>query len=148
MNKRTIYRVKKFIPFECPKCQNSFAKANDDFILLLGDIVNGSKMPRAYNLHDVIICKECDNFTARVLIEERNVFEEKEAKRLVNEDGFTTIDIGTAGGEFTEKELRIVHALGHGIKVLDNDQRKNYFIIPLNKENKDGSAEKDSEQTG
>ena len=84
-----LWQVEKFVPLFCHKCNRKFNRQNDDFTIFLGDIIEGSKVPRKTPGHDVIVCKHCQNFTARVWLQVRVVKTKGEAESLVAKDGFT-----------------------------------------------------------
>lgn len=115
-NGRPTYLVEKFVPTECPKCRRRFRVPNRDFIMLFGDIIRGKRVWRIVNWrYDIIVCSGCRNFTARVKIETRRVFNLTEAQSLVRDVGFTAIWRGRAFGRDAEVTDNTVHPLGLGL---------------------------------
>lgn len=113
---RPIYIVEKFVPTCCPKCRRRFGAPNRDFVLFLGDIVRGERVPRTVDWrYDIIVCSGCRNLTARVKIETRRVFDLAEARSLVQDVGFTAIWRGLAFGADAEVVEHAVHPLGLGL---------------------------------
>lgn len=102
-----LWQVEKFVPLFCPKCNRKFSRQNHDFIIFLGDIVEGSKVPRKTPGYDIIVCKHCKNFTARVWLQVRTVSKKKEAEDLTKEDGFTNVHSIEAFGVDTEPTVHI-----------------------------------------
>ena len=91
MVERELRQVDKFIPRNCPRCNHKFDMQNDDYVIFFGDIIEGSKIPRSTPGYDIIICKNCDNYTARVWLRTRTVETLEEAQRLVATEGFVNI---------------------------------------------------------
>lgn len=84
----TMYSVEKFLPTKCPKCQHTFNKENEDWVLLFGDIVDGKKVVRKTSGYDIIFCSQCENYTARVMLESYTLFKAEDAQKLLAEKGF------------------------------------------------------------
>ncbi len=113
---RPVYVVEKFVPRECPKCRRRFQVPNRDFVLFLGDIVEGKRVPRIVDaLHDLIVCRGCRNVTARVKIETQRVWSRAEAQSLRDDLGFTAIWCGLAFGVGAEVAEDTVYPLGLGL---------------------------------
>ena len=115
MKKRVIYRVQKFVPHECPKCSQPFIDECKSFWLLLGKVLDGKKVPIIHQNYDVIVCGNCNNYTARVMIEECQVFEKERAELLLENEDFTLYSRGCGYGTHAQKELHILHPLGCGL---------------------------------
>ena len=98
---KKMFRVEKFIPTECPKCKSPFREEARDYIRLFGDIVEGQKVVRETTGHDIIICKKCENITARVMIEACQVFDRNKAVALLRE-GFVNLQLVQAFGNHAE----------------------------------------------
>jgi hypothetical protein len=88
---RTMYQVEKFIPSECPKCRKVFGTEAIDYVLRLGDIVDGKKQIRTTKGYDIIICKHCRNETARVYLESAIFRKKEKAEQFIKEKGFTNL---------------------------------------------------------
>ncbi len=95
---KTMYRVEKFLPAECPKCRTRFQNQNEDWELLLGDVVNGRKVVRETAGYDVIVCAHCQNHTARFLLETCQLFDRRKAEDLVEKEGFVNLTEVRASG--------------------------------------------------
>jgi hypothetical protein len=93
-----IYQVEKFIPNECPKCRHGFNQEGTDYARLLGDIIDGKKTVRETDGYDIIICNECQNSTARLILESWQVLEKEHAERLLKE-GYVNLREGRAFGD-------------------------------------------------
>lgn len=89
MLERVLWHVEKFIPLFCPKCNRRFSKQNEDFVLFFGDIIEGSNVPRRTPGYDIIVCKNCRNYTARVWLQYKTVETLEEARLLVKKEEFT-----------------------------------------------------------
>ncbi len=110
-----MFHAEKFVPGACPKCERAFRSNPEDFVLLLGRIVDGEKVRIFHRHFDIVVCSGCGNHTARVMIEQRRLATRAEAERLVREEGFTLVSPCLWTGP-TAKEERIVHPLGRGIE--------------------------------
>lgn len=104
-----MYRVEKFFPTECPKCQCGF-RGDKTYGILLGDIKDGKKVPRQPpgRACDIIICDNCKNQTLRIMLEVRQVSDVHEADRLFNEEGFCNMQKVDAYGNQTQ-DYKIVY---------------------------------------
>lgn len=105
---KTMYLVEKFIPPACPRCQKAFLAHGTDYTLLLGDIIEGKKRIRVSPGYDIIVCTGCQNLTARVLLESRQVAHRRTAEVLLK-DGFVNPQRIKAYGSLA-RELRTVFA--------------------------------------
>jgi len=83
IKEKRMYTVEKFLPSECPKCRHKFERQNDDWILLLGDILNSTKVVRKTKGYDIIICQHCQNITARFPLELYRLSDRKKAESLL-----------------------------------------------------------------
>lgn len=108
---KTMYRVEKFLPPACPKCQYAFKVENTDYNLLLGDIVEGKKVIRTNEGYDIIVCVHCGNFTARLLVEAWQVGDRKRAEEFLRE-GFVNLKEVTGFGDQMQDFHEIHGALG------------------------------------
>lgn len=106
MESRTMYRVEKFLPPECPKCQARFKQEGHDYGRFLGDIVDGKKLFRQSVGYTIIVCLHCENMTARLDLEEYQLGDRKTAEALL-EQGFVNLQEVTAMGNMA----RDFHAL-------------------------------------
>lgn len=101
---KIMYRVEKFIPSECPKCRHKLDRNKDDWGQVLGDIVNGEKIPRKTEGYIIIICVHCKNQTACIPLEAYTLFDPVAALKLLGE-GFVNycevIAIGKATDQHT-----------------------------------------------
>jgi hypothetical protein len=114
---RTMYHVEKFIPEDCPACRHKFLKEGEDWVRLLGEIVDGEKRIRETNGYLIIQCTKCNNFTAQIPLESYQVFSREKAEKLVNEQGFVNLITVTAFGTHA-REMHAVHAPRPGTKVM------------------------------
>lgn len=87
LEKKIMYRVEKFIPSECPKCRHKLDRNKDDWGQVLGDIVNGEKIPRKTEGYIIIICVHCANQTACIPLEAYTLSDPVAALKLL-EEGF------------------------------------------------------------
>lgn len=97
MSKKTMFRVEKFIPNECPKCRQKFLKEGKTYTRLFGDIVDGRKVVRETTGYDIIICEKCKNCTARIKLEACQLADRREAEALL-ESGFVNLHSVEAWG--------------------------------------------------
>lgn len=111
---KKMYRVEKFVPEQCPNCDQPFRWPKRDFVLYLGEIVDGQRVPFQHDLHDIIICVHCKKRTARVMLEAVRVFDQDLARALVQESGFTAFYKGLAEGTHAEKPDQTLYPLGYG----------------------------------
>lgn len=121
--RKTMYRVEKFLPPRCPKCDHVFGKeerysANlspegevtmgkkeeGDYSLLLGDIIDGKKTIRQTTGYNIIICAHCRNYTARYPLEDYQLSSKEEAEKLVAEQGFQNLMECIAVGNMTRDQ--------------------------------------------
>lgn len=89
LEEKRLWKIEKFIPLFCPKCNRKFSKQDEDFVLLFGDVIEESKVPRRTSGYDIIICNHCGNYTARIWLQVRTVETLEEAELLVEQEGFT-----------------------------------------------------------
>ena len=87
---KSSWVVEKFSPEKCPKCQRIFGKEIKDYVLFLGDIIDGEKKGRETHGYDIIRCSECKNFTARFQLESYRFKEKSKAKEKMKE-GFVNL---------------------------------------------------------
>jgi hypothetical protein len=95
---KKMYRVEKFLPTNCPRCNKQFQNESRDWGRLLGDIVNGEKVIRETSGYVIIICNECRNYTAQVPLEAYQLGSKEKAKQLCEEEGFVNFQTVTAYG--------------------------------------------------
>lgn len=117
MRKKKMYRVEKFLPTECPKCRHPFMREGDDYVRLLGDIVEGEKRVRETQGYIINICAKCQNYTAFIELESYQLGNKKEAERLVREEGFRNLIVVTATGTHCQ-DMHAVHAQMPGTRVI------------------------------
>ena len=117
---KVMFRVEKFIPTECPKCQQLFLKEGQDYARLLGDIKAGRKMIRETTGYDIITCKKCKNFTARVMIEACQVSDRENSEVLLTK-GFVNLQEVEAFGNLTEDAHEVFTSMpGLQVRSLEN----------------------------
>lgn len=116
---RKMWVVEKFLPTECPKCRKKFENNQRDWLLPLGDIVDGKKKVRATQGYDIIICSHCGNYTARVQLECCRLFDKAKAEHLLGE-GFVNLHEVEAFGDV--KEARIVYTKLPDTQVVEVEQ--------------------------
>ena len=116
MKKKTMYHVEKFIPTECPKCRHPFLHEGDDYVRLLGDIVEGEKRVRQTQGYIINICAKCQNYTAFVVLETYQVGSKKQAERLVEKEGFRNLLKVKATGNHCQ-DHHAIHAEMPGVRV-------------------------------
>lgn len=75
----TMYRVERFTPPKCPRCNRGFDVQNVDFHMFLGDLVDGEKKIRATSGYDIIIYNGCNNYTASIMKEVYTLKDKKAA---------------------------------------------------------------------
>lgn len=101
---KTMYRVEKFIPSECPKCRHKLDRNGEDWGQVLGDIINGEKVPRKTDGYIIIICVHCKNQTACIPLEAYTLSDPVAALKLL-EEGFVNyrevIAVGKVAGQHT-----------------------------------------------
>jgi len=95
--KKIMYRVEKFIPPECPRCCHKLDRNKDDWGQVLGDIVNGEKIPRKTEGYIIIICVHCNNQTACIPLEAYTLSDPVEALKLLDQ-GFVNFREVIAAG--------------------------------------------------
>jgi DNA-directed RNA polymerase subunit RPC12/RpoP len=100
--KRTMYRVEKFLPLECPKCRHGFQNEATDWFRLLGDVVDGNKVVRETAGYSIIICSKCNNYTACVPLESWQTSSQEKANRLFDTEGFINFLVVTGYGDHTK----------------------------------------------
>jgi hypothetical protein len=115
METRTMYRVEKFLPPECPKCRARFKQEGKDYSLLLGDIVGGRKRVRPLVGYTIIVCSHCENMTARLNLEDWQLGSREKAETLL-EQGFVNLQEVKAVGSMA-REYHAVHMKMPGIRV-------------------------------
>ncbi len=98
---KTMYYVEKFLPPECPKCRARFIQQNQDFNLLLDDMVGGQKKIRETDGYHIIACQYCGNFTACLRLESYQLADKAKAEILLKE-GFVNFQQVTASGNMTQ----------------------------------------------
>ena len=97
-----MYRVEKFFPPECPKCQKKFLKENRDWTTLLGYLERGEK--KMIKGFPVIICAKCDNYTIIIFEKTYQVSDPKVARRLLKK-GFVNLKKVRAFGNMTRDTI-------------------------------------------
>ncbi len=107
MKTRTMYRVEKFLPSECPKCRARFIQEGHDYSRLLGDIVDGRKRIRPLVGYTIIVCSHCENMTARLNLEDWQLGDRNKAEALL-EQGFVNLQEVKAVGSMA-REYHAVH---------------------------------------
>jgi len=107
MKTKTMYRVEKFLPTECPKCRHVFQDGAKDWVRLLGDVVDGEKKYRLTEGYYIIICRHCDNHTAQIVLEEYQLSSKKKAQEFCDKEGFVNLMEVTASGNHT-KDMHIL----------------------------------------
>jgi len=105
---RKMYRVEKFLPTECPKCQRIFAKDGEDYTWLLGDIIEGRKVIRTTSGYDIIICRNCKNKTARVQLEYCLVGELSKAQTLLSVGFVNLVECFATGSHTSDHHVILV----------------------------------------
>lgn len=85
---KTMYRVEKFTPPECPKCRQKFNQEDKDWTTLLGYLEKGEKVMKSG--YPIIICSKCNNRTLIIRLEAYQVFDLKFAKNLLKK-GFVNL---------------------------------------------------------
>jgi hypothetical protein len=130
MKSLSVYIVEKFFPTHCPKCNNPF-RSYSDFSIYAGGFgesfikskINMAKQfPELFKIHefddgvfeienkydiDYIICNKCKNVTLRIGYATKQVLEQNEAERLINEEGFTCWTKGIAKGNMTQEYIHL-----------------------------------------
>lgn len=107
MEERELWQVEKFIPLNCPRCNHKFERQNDDYVIFFGDIIEESKIPRPTAGYDIIICQNCENYTARVWLRTQTVETLEEAQRLVATEGFVNIHEVVGFGTHAKPRVRV-----------------------------------------
>lgn len=105
---KIMYRVEKFLPAECPKCQTRFQQEGKDYARLLGDIVQGVKTIRQTNGYYIIVCTHCENMTACWPLESYQLGDKGKAEALVNNSGFVNLTQVEAIGNMA-RDCHTVH---------------------------------------
>jgi len=115
--RKKMFHIEKFLPVECPKCRAKFEQQNKDWSLLLGDIVDGKKVVRQSDGHDIIICAHCENYTARIMLETYQLADRDKAVELMEKEGFINLQEVIATGTHC-KDMHAVYTKKPGLKVL------------------------------
>lgn len=118
MQEKVMFHVEKFLPIECPKCRHPFKKQNEDWAMLLGDIVDGKKVIRELDGYHIIICKKCENYTAQLPLESYQVSDKKFAEDLCATQGFVNLMEVRAVGNAC-RDMHTVYSKPSGIQVRD-----------------------------
>jgi len=122
----SVYKVEKFFPSQCPKCNHEF-KSHNNFSIWGGEfghsfidskIKMAKRFPELFKISenepgffvienkydiDFLICSNCKNVTLRIGYATKQVFTQKEAKRLIEEEGFTCWTKGIAKGNMARE---------------------------------------------
>ena len=99
---KTMYRVEKFLPPECPKCRARFQQEGKDYARFLGDIIDGKKTVRQTTGYYIIVCTRCENLTACWPLEMHQVGDKKKAEALVKDKGFVNLTQVEARGSMAQ----------------------------------------------
>ncbi len=90
--RRMMWRIEKFAPHQCLKCEHQFNQEERDYFLYVGNMALMVKKPKkSRRTFTVIICAKCHNFTMQVMLETRHLFSEKRAKHYIKQEGFTNL---------------------------------------------------------
>lgn len=87
--KRTMYRAERFSPSACPNCGRQFRQQNDDWMIYMGSIVDGQKVPDPE--WPRIMCAGCEALVKIRRLEEYQVSDKAIALRLIAEQGFCNL---------------------------------------------------------
>lgn len=101
MISKIMYLVEKFLPQECPKCRHKFDKIGLDWTPLMGDVVNNERVFRETGGYSIIVCSQCQNFTACIALESYALSDPKTAKKLLKR-GFVNLRKVRALGAMAE----------------------------------------------
>jgi hypothetical protein len=112
---KTMYQVEKFLPTECPKCRHPFKNGKTDWYRLLGDVIDGKKVFRELDGYHIIVCAQCNNYTAQFPIESYQLSDKAQAQKLCDEAGFVNLTEVLASGTHRQ-DFHAINCKPPGIK--------------------------------
>lgn len=102
--RKIMYRCEKFSPRNCPHCGHQFRQQNDDWVMYMGTIVDGNKVPDP--LWPRIICKACNGDPIKqIKIKEYRLESEIEIDRLISDCDFFNKQESEAFGNMTKDSV-------------------------------------------
>lgn len=94
-----VYRIEKFLPTYCPKCDGFFEREGRDYAL-----TTPSKSG-AENIQ----CQKCGNKSPKIMLETRSCLSRQRALKFVAKEGFVNLIRVRAGGFYARNDTQVMY---------------------------------------
>lgn len=124
--RRFVYRIEKFLPTNCPKCDGFFEREGRDYTL-----TTPSKSGT-----ENIQCQKCGNKSPKIMLETRSCLSLQQAVTFVNKECFVNLIKVLAGGVYIRQDIHVIYyqksdRFGHFYAVKPNGKEKIMIFYQL-----------------